>query len=202
MFASAAAGLACAMLVLDAASGRHDLLARAGAHLQPAHGDRALDPAVGEHLRRPLAGADDARLDERLRRRLGALGQPLQVLEPHQLVGDAERVGEAALRDAARQRHLAALELRLAAARAVMARARLAALVPLARRLAGARAATAAEPPAIPVRATARRQVVEPDLFHVSHVSHSSTGVTFTRCRTCLSWPRSAGESCCTTMSW
>src|SRR3954469_23348349 len=123
-------------LLLDAAAGRHDLLARASAQADALHRDRLLDLAVREDLEL-LPRVDHARFRQRLDRDVAV--HLLEVRQANDLRFLAERVREAALRHPARDRHLAAFELRLAAARTVMARARLAALVTLARRLAGAR---------------------------------------------------------------
>src|SRR5687768_4066507 len=117
MFPTAAAGFVCAMLLLDAAPGRDNLLTGPGADLQPADRDGAADLAVGEDLRRTLGGANDAGLGERFARDLRARRDALEVGQPDDLLRLAERVREAALRHAPRERHLAALELRLAAPR-------------------------------------------------------------------------------------
>src|SRR5215203_3451135 len=188
MLCSAAAGLDWAMLpgcsselLLDAAAGRQDLLACARADLQPAHRHRDGELAIGQHLRRALPCRDQSGREQRLDRDLGVRPEQLEVAEAHDLVLLTERVREPALRDAARHRHLAALEVRLAAARTVMARARLRSLVTLARRLARAGAGAAPEALALPARARRRRQVVQAQRFGarvLSHVSHSSTGVT------------------------
>src|SRR5690242_5410420 len=178
MSRTAEAGFLSAMSVLDAASGRDNRVTRGLAHLDAAHGHRLRQLAVGEELRRTLAAADQPLLHQRLARDLAHVGD---VAERDHLMLFLERVREPALRKATRQRHLAALELRLAAARAVVPRARLDTLVTLARRLAGARARTAAKPLARLVRARGRRQVVQPDLLVVFHWGHSSTGVTSMR---------------------
>ncbi len=68
--------------------------------------------------------ARDLRAGERTRERL-------EIVETHDLRLLTKWIREPALGQAARHRHLTALEVRLAAARAVMARARLDALVPL-----------------------------------------------------------------------
>src|SRR4051812_1629759 len=153
--------MGCALL-LDAAASRDDLLARAGAEANALRLDGLRDLAVGQHLEL-LAGFDEACRGERLHRHVAA--DALEVRQADQLRFLAERIGEAALRHATRDRHLAAFELRLAAARAMMARARLAALVTLARRLAGARARAAAEALAVAMRTDRRREVVESDLL-------------------------------------
>src|SRR5262249_29641460 len=91
-------------------------------------------------------------------------------VEVDHLVFHPERVVEAALRDAAVQRHLAALE----AALEFEARARLRALVPAAGGLAVARPLSAADPLARVRGALGRTQIVE---------SHRYS-LTSTRCRT------------------
>src|SRR5687767_405660 len=113
MFWTTSAGLACAISVLDAAARRDDLLTRAGAHLDAAQRHWARDLAVGEHLHGSIL-SDHAGCDQALRRDL-ALANASQIAETHDLVGDAERIGEAALGNAPRHWHLAALELRLTA---------------------------------------------------------------------------------------
>src|SRR6476646_9246116 len=178
MSRTAEAGFLSAMSVLDAASGRDNCVTRGLAHLDAAHGHRLRQLAVGEELRRTLAAADQPLLHQRLARDLAHLGD---VGQRDDLMLHLERVREPALRQATRQRHLAAFELRLAAARAMMARTLLDDLGNLARRLAGARAGTAAEPLARLVRARSRRQVVQPDLVVVVHWGHSFTGVTSMR---------------------
>src|SRR4051812_43065622 len=170
MFETAVAALLCAMtvllggaaLLLDRAARGDDRLTGRCADLEAAHRDRLRQLAVGQHLHRSLT-LHEARRAERIGCHL-ALEQR-ELVEPDDVRFLAERVGEAALRQPARERHLTALELRLAAARTVMARARLDALVSLARRLARARARPAAETLAVPVRARRGRQVVQAQLF-------------------------------------
>src|SRR5690242_18635255 len=93
-FEIAAAAFPCAMLLLDAASSRDNLLPDRCAHLDAAHRDRAGELAVGEQLRWPLPRADEPHLGERLRRDFRSLRQTVQVLQPDDLVLDAERVRE------------------------------------------------------------------------------------------------------------
>src|SRR5687767_5755559 len=179
MFATAAAAFGCAISVLYAAPGRKDFLARAIAHAHAANSHRLLDLAVGQQLRRALARANQSRFRERLSRDF-LPANVLEVAEAHDLVLDAERILEAALRQPARHRHLAAFEVRLAAARAVVARARLDSLVSLAGSLACARARPAADALAVTVRARRRHEIVQPDL--VAHFSSPFfTGVTLIR---------------------
>src|SRR5690606_7399666 len=182
-------------LGFDAASSRLDLLTRAGAHLHAPHRNRTSQLPVGEQLRRTLVGANEPRFRKSLRCDLRPLGETGEVVQTYHLGLYTEDVRETALGKTARQRHLAALEVRLAAARSVVTRARLASLVSSAGRLALARARPASHTLAIAVGARSRTQVVQADLLCCGHLYHSSTGVTFTRCRTCLICPRSDGES-------
>src|SRR5690606_29622023 len=84
----------------------------------------------------------------------------LELEKVHHLILDAVDIGEAALRQAPVERHLAALVPRLAAAGAVMARTRLRTLMTLARGLAGAGAGAATEPLAVAMRPFGSRQIV------------------------------------------
>jgi hypothetical protein len=75
-----------------------------------------------------------------------------QVAEAHHLVLDTKaRIVEATLRNPARERHLAALEAGLPAARAMVPRTRLAAFMSLASCLSRARSGPAAQTLPIPV---------------------------------------------------
>src|SRR3954454_9273968 len=137
-----------AALLLDRATGGDDRLTRLGADLEATHRDRCRDFAVRQHLHWTVASHEPSRAQ--------ALGRDLaldlrELIEANDARLLAERVGEPALRQPARERHLTALEARLAAARAVMACARLDPLVPLARRLPRAGAGTAPEALAVPV---------------------------------------------------
>jgi len=133
MFWTAAAGLFCAILLLDAASGRFDLPACARAHPDSANGDGALQIAICEHLCRALSLADESRCDESFSRHLGSLRQAcLEIAQTNDLMLNPKDIGETTLWQASRERHLSALEVRLATARAVMARACLDSLVSLA----------------------------------------------------------------------
>src|SRR5688500_3004431 len=170
MFLTAVAALGCAILLLDAASGRDDLLPRRGAGLHAANGHGVRDLAIGEQLRRALPRADEARLEQGLGIHIAQVGELAQANDLGLL---AERVREPALRDTARQRHLAAFEVRLAAARAMVTRACLDALVTLAGRLAGAGARATAKALAVPVRARSGDQVVKPDLSTLRVTLHS-----------------------------
>ncbi len=90
---------------------------------------RARQLAVREHLRRSLALADQpASASVSF---VTSVPSMSQVVEPHDLILFTERIREAALGKPTRERHLAALEVRLAAARAMVPRARLDPLCPL-----------------------------------------------------------------------
>src|SRR6516225_7022870 len=153
------------MLLLDAAARRLDRGAPRGAHLHAAHGERARHLAVREELRRPLRRADQPCLRERLARDLRARRELPEVTEAHDLVLHPERVREPPLRQPPRERHLAALEAWLPAAVPVVTAARLDALVPLARRLAGTGAGAAPEALARAVRERRAVQVVQAELL-------------------------------------
>src|SRR3954471_7811994 len=151
-----------AALLLDLATRGDDRLAGGCADLEAAHRDRLRELAVGQHLH-PSLTLHQPRLAQGVGRHLAV--EQRELVEADDVRFLAERIREAALRQPARERHLAALELRLAAAGPVMAGARLDALVTLARRLAGAGARTAPEALPVPVRARRGREVVEADLF-------------------------------------
>jgi hypothetical protein len=70
-------------------------------------------------------------------------------------------IGETALWQPSRERHLPALEMRLAATRTVMARARLDSLVPLSGSLPRSRSRTTAETLAIAMRSRRRDEIVQ-----------------------------------------
>src|SRR6476659_4873815 len=151
-----------AALLLDRAAGGDDRLAGLGADLEAAHRDRRRDFAVRQHLHRTVAPHEPCGTQ--------AVGRDLaldlrELVEADDVRLLAERIGEAALRQPARGRHLTALESRLAAARSVVPRARLDTLVALARRLTRAGARTAREALAVPRAARHGREVVEADLF-------------------------------------
>src|SRR6185437_891753 len=115
----------------DGTAGGDDLLARAAADLEPTHGHCLRDLSVREHLCRSLAAVDHPRLHQQLVRYLLAF-ESREVAKPHDLTLDTERARESTLRQPARERHLATLELWLAAAWSMVSRASLDALVPLA----------------------------------------------------------------------
>src|SRR5438309_10268507 len=98
--------------LFDAATGGDDLLACRRAPLQAAHRHRLLQTAVGEQLDLAMIAPDEPRFRERLRRHRTV--HLREIVETNHLGVDAEWVGEAALRQAARDRHLAALERGLA----------------------------------------------------------------------------------------
>jgi hypothetical protein len=192
MFWTAAAGLFCAILLLYAASGRFDLLACARAHPDSPDRYRAGQLSIGEHLSRALARADEAGLNEGLPRHFGPFrNAPLEVAQTNDLMLDPKDIRETTLRQAARERHLAALELRLASTRAVMSSAGLDSLVALARRLSRAGARATPEPLAIAMRSRGRNEVNETealnrldDLFLYILNYLSTTGETSTKRRT------------------
>src|SRR5688500_12279711 len=194
MFLTAVAALGCAILLLDAASGRDDLLPRRGARLHAPNGHGMCDVPVRQELRRALSGADEPRGEQRLRRHFRQIGE---LVQSDELTLLAERVRESTLRHPARQRHLAALEARLPAARTVVAGARLDALVSLAGRLARPRPGAAAETLAVPVRARRGHQIVKSDL---AAICIAAGGPFSTLCH-CLipppaSRPPDAGPAC------
>src|SRR5262249_43781643 len=118
------------VLLLDAASGRDNLLTSAGADLEALHRHRLRDLAVREHFHRALVDPNEPGRGERLTRHLATQGR--QIVEPHDLVVLMEVIRETALWQAPGDGHLAAFEMWLAAARTVMARTRLDTLVTLA----------------------------------------------------------------------
>jgi hypothetical protein len=133
------------------ASGRFDFLTGARAHLDTAHGNRFGRITVREKLRWTFPFADQSGLRKSLLRNFRAFGQAGKVVKTHDLMLYPKDIREPALWDAARERHLTALELRLAAAWAVMAGARLDSLVSFAGSLSGSGAWAATESLAIPV---------------------------------------------------
>jgi hypothetical protein len=148
-------------LVLYPASGRFDFLSGTGAHLDAAHRHTLCRVAVGEKLRRAFAFSNQAGFSQSFFRHLGAFRQLGQIVESDDLIHYTKDIRKTTLWDAAGERHLAALELGLAAARAVVASARLDTLMSFARCLTGARARTASESLAIPMRSGGRSQIVQ-----------------------------------------
>jgi hypothetical protein len=133
------------------ASGRFDFLTSASAHLDSSNRYALSGITVREKLRWTLSLTDQARLGERFFRNFGAFWKACKVIQTHDLVLDAEDVGEPALWNAARERHLSALELRLTATRAVVTSACLDSLVSFAGSLSGTGARSTTESLAIPV---------------------------------------------------
>src|SRR6266536_4420044 len=125
MFWTAAAGLDCAMLLLDAAPGRFDLPSRPRAQLDAANGYGAREFSICEYLRRAFAGADQSGLGQQLRGDLHPLRKPVEIVQPYQLMLDSKDISESALGETSRERHLAALEPWLPPAGPVMSRTRL-----------------------------------------------------------------------------
>jgi hypothetical protein len=154
-------------LVLYSASSRFDFLPSASAHLDAAHHDTLRDIAIREKLGGTLSLANQSRFGQSLLRHFSALRQLGKVLETDDLILYTKDIREPALWYAPGERHLAALELRLAATGAVVARSGLDTLVSLARRLTGARPRSTSESLAIPVRSGRRNQIVQPDLHDV-----------------------------------
>jgi hypothetical protein len=148
-------------LVLYTASGRFNFLPGSGAHLHAAYGNALCGITVRKELGRTLSFADQSGFGQSLFRHLCSLWQLGKIVESDDLILCTKDIRETALWYASRKRHLAALEMRLAAAGAVVARARLDALVSLPRGLAGARARTTPKSLAIPMRPGSWNQVVK-----------------------------------------
>jgi len=155
------------MLLLDAASGRFDLLACARAHLDAADSNCARQITICEHFCGTLSRNDESRLYERLPRSLYASRQALlEIAQANDLMLDSKDIREPALWQSSRERHLAALELRLSATRTVMASARLGSLVSLAGGLAGARPRATANSFPVAVRARGRHEIVKTEVLN------------------------------------
>jgi hypothetical protein len=150
-------------LVLYPASGRFDFLPGACAQLNAAHSDALRRIAIREKLRRTFPFSDQARFRQGFFRHLGAFRQFREIVETDDLMLYTKDIRETTLWQTASERHLAALELGLAAAWSVMSAAGLDTLVSLARRLAGARARTTSESLAVPVRSRGWNQIVQPN---------------------------------------
>src|SRR6476660_1831109 len=130
MFWTAAAGLFCAILLLDAAAGRFDLLARTRAHLDSADGYCTRQITICEHLCRTLTCCNQSSLNESVSRDFCSCRKTLlQIAQTNDLMLDTKDISETTLWQAPRERHLSTLELRLAAARSVVSRACLDTLV-------------------------------------------------------------------------
>src|SRR5947209_12052118 len=99
-----------AALLLDLSTGGDDRLAGFGADLEATHRHRPGDFAVRQHLHRSLP-LDEPRRAQGVRRHLSL--EQRELVETDDVRLFAERVREAALRQPARERHLATLELRL-----------------------------------------------------------------------------------------
>src|SRR6476661_4139128 len=125
------------MLLLDSASGRFDLRSCASAHLHAAYCDGARYLAICEYLRRAFPPMNQADLDQSLGRHFHSFRQTAQLVQPDNLMLNAKDIREPALWQPSSERHLSALEARLAAAGPMMPRASLDSLVTLARRFAG-----------------------------------------------------------------
>src|SRR4051812_25251728 len=118
MFDTAEAGLAWAIvgaLLLDASAGGDALLARACAQADAFHLDGFLELTVCQDLELALRAVDQPSFLHRFGRDVAV--DALEIAEANDLRLLAEWIREAALRHARRDRHLTALELRLAAAR-------------------------------------------------------------------------------------
>jgi hypothetical protein len=152
-------------LALYPASGRFYFLPSASAHLDAANGDALRGIAIRQKLGGTLSFANQSRFGQGLLRHFSPFWQLGKVLETDDLILYPKDIRETALGYTASERHLAAFEMRLAAARAVVARSRLDTLVSLAGRLSRARAGPTSDSLAIPVRSGSRNQIVQPDLL-------------------------------------
>src|SRR6266487_3297971 len=94
----------------DRAARLLDLRAGGGRHRHALHAEPALDVPHAEQLDGAVRPAHQPGAEQRVGRDLDALGEPAQVPHVHHLRRQLERVREAALGDAADQRHLPALE--------------------------------------------------------------------------------------------
>jgi hypothetical protein len=131
--------LFCAILLLDAAAGRFDLLARTRAHLDTANGYGAIQITIGKHLCRAFPGSDQSSQNQRISRDFGSGRKALlEIAQTNDLMLDPKDIRETTLWQPPRERHLSTLELRLSAAWSVVSRACLHTLVSLTRRLTGA----------------------------------------------------------------
>src|SRR2546430_17524636 len=96
----------------DRAARLLDLRAGGGRHRHTLDAELALDVPHAEQLDGAVRPAHQPRAEQRAGRPLDPLSELAQVPDVHHLCRLLERVGEAALRDAADERHLAALEPR------------------------------------------------------------------------------------------
>jgi hypothetical protein len=131
------------------------------AHFVAAHCYTFCGITVREKLGRTLPFANQSGFGQSLFRHLCPLGQLGEIVESDDLILCTKDIREPTLRYPARERHLTALELRLAPTWTVVARSRLDALVSLAGGLTRARARTTSESLAIPVGSRGWRQIVK-----------------------------------------
>src|SRR2546430_12273091 len=94
----------------DRAARLLDLRAGGGRHRHALDAELTFDVPHAEQLDGAVRPAHQPRAEQRVGRHLHALGEPAQVPDVHHLCRLFERVGEAALRDAADERHLAPFE--------------------------------------------------------------------------------------------
>src|SRR2546425_5363657 len=94
----------------DGAARLLDLRAGRGRHRHSLHAELTLHVPHAEQLDRAVRPAHQPRTEQRLRSDLGALGELAQVPDVDHLRGLLERIREAALWDAANERHLPAFE--------------------------------------------------------------------------------------------
>jgi hypothetical protein len=172
-----------APLVLYPASGRFDFLTSACAHPDSTHRDALRGVAVSEKFCRSFAFADQSCFRKSLFRHFRSIGKASEIVKTYDLVLHSKDIRKPTLRDASRERHLAALELGFSTARSVVSRARLDSLVALARRFAGAGARATPESLAVTMRAWSRDEIVKADAL-----DSSTCGIfrpSRTRCLVC-----------------
>src|SRR5829696_2735964 len=99
MFWTAEAALFCAMLLLDAASGRFDLCACASTHSDTANGDGARQIAICQHLCRTFSLMDQPDVGESLLSHFHSLGQTVEIVQPNDLMLNAKDIRETSLRE-------------------------------------------------------------------------------------------------------
>jgi hypothetical protein len=120
------------MLLLDAASGRLDLLSGSGAHLHAANCDRPVELTIREHFCRTLSFVNQSELSQRLLSYVNSLGKPREIIQSNDLMLNAKDIREPTLWQPSGERHLSTLEMWLATAGSMMAGARLDSFVTLA----------------------------------------------------------------------
>src|SRR6266481_2105549 len=98
------------MLLLDAASGRFDLLSGSGAHFDAANRDGPVDFAIREHFSRTFSFVNQSELGERLLGYVHSLGQPREIVQSNDLMLNAKDIREPTLWQPSGKRHLSALE--------------------------------------------------------------------------------------------